>query len=634
MHSSVTFRDFCQNYFFRLCRGYVLALDDTSVRAWLRGVKRESDEGGEWVLSSRMFPAIAAWLSVPSRPRTISFRSMSLPLEALALATLNNAFDPSHPGFWGRDEHPPVDQRVVESAMIAYGVWLGRDALLPRTSPSATANLQAWLDRFGSGPLITERDVIPAVWNLMWIVNHTARQALGWPHDRAIIDEAWSRIERLHRGDGWMSERPGTHLDDYNWWGFGAHELFCLQMAASGAAAPARAADRIRQRLGLFPFFFGRDGSYPEFGRSLSYKFGRLGCALLAYKLGFWPHSPGLLKRIVRRHLEHYDRIGGIDRATDIVLQSISEFGTLDAADFYISTGHPYWCMQAFTALWQLDEGDPIWAATEEPLPVETSDFRRTIAPAGWILQGTLKSGQVQRYSVGTAKSGAFAARYGKFAYCTHFPPNFGSVEGDFPPDSALTVTDGDQWSHPCAYREFLVGDEFLRGRYVLSIDDRDVEVDTTLVPIGDDGCIRVHRVRIAQDAGDLRLVEGGCALGYTAGELPRRVIDRSAGYTFARLGDRVSLIWGVRGYTRPRLAAGFRHREDLNAVHARALTPMLEVDLRNETRSLLLVCVVIATIGAIPAELDPPTVEELDGDRLDLRTGNRRIHIPGLPRP
>jgi hypothetical protein len=626
------FRLFCERYFARLVGGYARALDDTLIRAFLHGHKCPSDAGGCLDACSRMFPALAAWLADPCRPRVLDTRHGRIDLELLARAVLQRAFDPREKGFWGRDEFGVVSQHTVEASMIAYGAWLLRHSILPTITPRATECLKAWLARFGSGPIVANN------WNLFWIVNHAARKALGWEHSRETIDQAWRSIDAMERDDGWMTDGAEGFFDDYNWWVFGFHELAWLQMDGSTNATQAQTVGRrVRRRLEDWAFFFGADGSYSEYGRSLSYKFARLGCPILAHKLGLWPHPPGLLKRIVRRHLEHYDNLGAVDRATDTVRQTLSEFGHAGVRERYINTGHPYWCMQAFAAMWQLGDDDPLWSAEESPLPVESGDFSRTIRAPGWILTGCRRTGQVQRHSLGSRHGqGQYAAKYAKFLYSTHFPPNVGSVAGDFGPDSALCITDGMHWAHPAPYERFAAGDGWLRAAYTLSLPGCDVPCQTILLPQSDESSLRVHRLAIPVGNGPLRIVEGAPPLGYEPGELPVATAEQLTLTSRAACSDRVVLIQGLRGYTRALRPQGLGGQEHLNAVHARAITPMLESSIPAAFgRELILACRVLATpkapAGGTPREDGAGTVSvdwRPDGI-VRIALGGRLTQVP-----
>ena len=630
------FRDYSTWYFTRLCRGYADALDDTQVRGWLPGVKNVWDNGGTWLMSSRMFPALAAWLSDPQRPRVLETRGRSYDLEELALAVLERAFDPRAAGYWGGDELPPLDQRTVEASVLGYGMWLLRDSLIPQLSDRTVEQVSRWLRHFSSSPPIDNN------WSLFWIVTQASCKALGWEHDESIIEDGWHRIEGFHRGDGWFTDGHEGAFDDYNWWVFGTHGLMWSQLDGdSNPALRERLHEWSRQRLEDYPYFFGGDGAYTEYGRSLSYKFARLGFPLLARQQGLWPHSAGLLKRLVRRHLAFYDDVGAIDRRTDVVRQELSEFGHPDVRESYIDTGHPYWCMQAFAALWQVESSDELWVAEEEPLPVERADFLRAVRPAGWLLSGTKSSGHVQRHSLGSSGAGA---KYAKFTYSSHFPVNVGTVEADIGPDACLCITDGERWSHPAGVKAFATGPDHLRARYDVSIDAVSVSCESILVPHGD-GVLRVHRIRVPDGTPPLTLREGGLPFGYAAGAPPQKFSDAAAPWSLVAkvFPGAASWIYGLQGYARALHPQGFKGRDDLNLIHQFALTPLLEAELAPDG-NLDLVSYCRATIApmipgqftltAAPVPPEPPEISvswQQDGD-VHISLGGATLVVPSLP--
>ncbi len=78
---SPDFKAYYQNYFAQRCRGYVNFLNDTLKRALLNGHKNSSDNGGTWDMSTRMFPAMAAWLDNPSFPTQLKTCGTTLYME-------------------------------------------------------------------------------------------------------------------------------------------------------------------------------------------------------------------------------------------------------------------------------------------------------------------------------------------------------------------------------------------------------------------------------------------------------------------------------------------------------------------------------------------------------------------------
>lgn len=191
--------------------------------------------------------------------------------------------------------------------------------------------------------------------------------------------------------------------------------------------------------------------------------------------------------------LTFYDGLGAIHRGADTVRQTLSEAGSRDVREACIDTGHPYWCMLAFAALWKIDANDEFWTVPEEPLPVERADFLRPVRPAGWLLAGDAASVQVQRHF--PADSGG-PPKYTKYLYGTHFPVNVGGVDGDIGPEAALCITDGTHWTHAGPYQQVEVGERWLRGRGVLHVGPHEVEIETVLAPFGQ-AAVRVHRLSI-----------------------------------------------------------------------------------------------------------------------------------------
>lgn len=588
MNTNVSFREYVHGYFARLVCGYARALDDSGVRGWINGHFNASDAGGCSDLTTRIFPALCAYLADPSRPRVLRWRGYQANVEDLVRSVFQNMFDPASPGYYGKEGLPAIDQRTVESSMLAYGAWLLRDTLLPTLPEAARQRFADWLAYFG-------REAHPNNWQLFLIVNQAVRQALGWPHDPAVIDTGWERINAFERADGWLTDGPEAHFDDYNWWVFGTHELWWVELTNRTSPLAQRILARTRRRLEDFPYFFAADGSYAEFGRSLTYKFGRLGCAVHAAKLGMWPHSAGMLQRLVRRHLAWYDNHGGIDRATDLVRQELTAHGSPDIREPYINTGHPYWCMHAFVALWQLPTDHPLWSAAEEPLPVEAADFTHTVAPAGWLLAGVHKGGHVLRYALGSRHGktvyAPMAAKYAKFTYGSHFPFNVGTVEGDPAHDAALCLTDGTHWAHPEVYDRFAISNTHLRAAYTVAVGGHLVPVETILIPRGET-CVRIHRLHAP--AGGLRAVEGACALGYGSAVAVHKRVD--AATSSASAAGRTSAIRAVGGYSRAAMPAAFRGNERINAVFDRAIIPALEADLPAAPH--LLVSVAVASLS------------------------------------
>lgn len=560
----------------RVVAGWAHSLDASGARTLMDGVPNQADEGGSYEGVTRMLWGLGGWLSHAGRPAVLNWRGAAFDLEALMRQALVAGTDPGSLGYWGRKPaRGEYDQRTVESGQVAFAAWQTRARIWEHLGERERANLVDWLERFGRQPAEWRNN-----WALFWALNHAGRKALGVGYDQTVLDSALDYLEGVYCGDGWYDDGPRrgvAHFDDYNYWVFGTHVMAWAQ--CDGAAQPERRErllQRVRESMRHIPYFFGADGAYTEYGRSLSYKFARLGAPLWAYKLGAWPHSPGMLRRLVGRHLRWYIDRGAV-RADGTLRQSLTAQGSAAVRETYISTGATYWAMLAFGGLWSLSDDDPFWNADEEPLPVERGDFVKVFPQPGWVVAGTRATGAVQRFIAGS--TGHYPAKYDKFLYASDAPFNVGLIDGLPAPDSMLCLTDGRQHGHRAGTAAFAVGEPgWLRMCYRQRIGGRTHTVDTVIVVRGTLH-LRAHRVRLdpATDAA-VGAVEGSAPLGYPAGDIPVVLGDPDGGWEYAAAGGRSVAIMRLRGYDGQERASAWRGQPGINSVYGVYVLPRLSV--------------------------------------------------------
>jgi hypothetical protein len=384
---------------------------------------------------TRMMPALAAWVaSGRSRPELV---------ETLRLM-FRNAFDPQHPDYWLPAPADHDNQRQVESSVVAWSLWVLRDRLLPLLTSRERANIQAWLAS------CTQVTVRRNNWAWFTAVNQAVRLSLAAKWKEFSGDAAWMAAdlrfldELAAPGDGWYSDSHREPIYDYyNFWVFASHFLYWNRIA--GREYPEWS-EKFARRLRLFlektPYFFGANGSHVLYGRSLIYRWGVLTPLVLAYEQGLWPHSPGLLRAIVRRNLEFHWGIGAFDQACGKLRETYSTVGSRAICDSYIDNGHPYWGMQAFV-FYLIPARDPFWTAREEPLPVERADFRVRFEALKMMLMGSKASGQVRWLQALTYRGGPdYRDKYTKFSYSSHFPFNLLKEKDRVAADAALYFRD------------------------------------------------------------------------------------------------------------------------------------------------------------------------------------------------
>lgn len=610
----------------RLVAGWAQRLDSSGARTLFDGYPNRADTGGSYEGVTRMLWGLGGWLSQPARPAEVNWRGVRYDLEALTRRALVNGCDPHSPAFWGIEYFAgrDYDQRTVESGQVAFTLWLTRDRIWDQLNQMERTHIYDFLERFGRRPPRWGSN-----WALFWVVNHAGRKALGMPYDQGIIDDVMhGYLDGVYCGDGWYDDaavRGAGYFDDYNTWVFASHVLAWAQV--DGHTQPQRRAElleRIRLWMEQYPFFFAANGAYNEFGRSLAYKFSRLGAPLWAYKLGVWPHSAGMLKRLVGRHLRWYADRGAI-RADGTLRQSLTAGGSVEICEPYISTGATYWAMQAFGGLWSLPDDDPFWQVEEEPLPAEQGDYVKVYPQPGWVVTAT--NGEVQRFNAGSVKTHDYGAKYAKLAYSTQHPFNVG-LSGGFPaPDSALSLIDNGLRGGRTQNLAFAVGEPgWLRVRWQQELNGLTHQIETVMIARGALH-VRAHRIRLdARLDRPLAALEGAAPLGTIQGEVP--VVVSGPDWLAAGAGERAVGIRALSGYESARL---WSDATSINSVYPFAIVPVLKLD--NVPPEHELLCLVYGGGLINPDTLTQAAVSgtwQAD-DSFTLQWDGTAYHVPPL---
>jgi hypothetical protein len=508
--------------------------------------------GKTYVSVARMLPAMASY-AAPE-------------LDPVLLATFRNAFDPAHPDYWGEPSTTKTDQRQVEASLVAWSLWRLGERFVAQLTPAERTRVQKWL---ASCTVVAERKH-----NHAWFsaINHAARLALGkrWKEfsgDRQWMLDDLKALEAMSTaGDGWYADSLTLPIFDYyNFWTFASHFLEWNQIA--GAEHPEIAA-RFRERLALFlkntPYFFGANGSHILYGRSLIYRWAVLTPLVQAYEQGLWPHSPGLLRRIVRLSLEFHQRIGSYDASAGKLRETYSAEGTTDLREFYVDNGHPYWAMQAYSFL-GLKKTDPFWTAAEEPLPIERGDFRVRIEGPRMLLVGDKRSGQARWIQAqGTQPSARYRDKYIKFSYSSHFPFNVIADEQHAPWDATLVFrnpTTGNVAAR-VGIIEGRLTDDGVRIVWWTELDGRRIDV-TSELGIRGEYEERRHEVR---GANGFEALEGSAALGLTLGEAPH--VERAEKAQCLRGSTGAVASWNLEGFDGVEVTREFFGRTNVNVIY------------------------------------------------------------------
>ena len=339
---------------------------------------------------------------------------------------------------------------------------------------------------------------------------------------------------------------------------------------------------------------------------------------------GIWPHSVGMLKRLVGKHLRWYVDRGAI-RADGTLRQSLTASGSPEVIERYISTGATYWAMQAFSGLWSLPDDDPFWTAEEEPLPAEQGDFVKVFPQPGWVLAA--HDGHVQQFNAGSGYPG-YGNKYTKLVYSTRNPFNVGLDNGQPSLDSCLHLSEGGVRGQRQSDFEYAVGDAgWIRTRYSIQSSGHHHQVDTTLIPLGNMH-LRAHRITLDPAAQEAVSAEEGSASvgydGYDSGTF--QAVHVENGWLFAEIGGQAVGIKPLRGYSSEAQAVP----GSPNSVSIyNLLTILTAVPLKPQHD---LICALYAGDSANTAQL--PAIEQADWDsegRFVARVAGQTFVVPPL---
>ncbi len=568
---------FADAVFFPILEGYLrnaartspsLAVCDFPDGALMPGSTAQSGKTYDSV--SRMMPALAAWVASAREPRRIHAAGREFVVEDVLLEAFRNAFNPAHPDYWRAAPADHQQQLQVESSIVAWALYVAADQLLPRLTPAHRANIQNWLASCTRVPVRNNN------WAWFTAVNQAVRIELGRKWKEFSGDPAWmiDDLKALDRmaipgDDGWYTDSFREEVYDYyNFWVFASHYLYWNRVI--GAQYPEwrrRFGARLRRFLERTPYFFAANGSHVLFGRSLIYRWAVLTPLVLAYQQKLWPHSPGLLKAIVRRNLEYLWSAGAFDQDRGKLRETLTASGSRGICESYIDNGHPYWGMQAF-ALYLIPPADPFWTAPEEPLPVEKESYRVPFAGPKMLLAGDRETGEVRWiHSINGHNEPDYRDKYSKFAYSSHFPWSIAKTKSECVWDAALVF--GNPATGETTGRSGMTSGRLLvdgvERVWTAHLSGAAIQVKSTLRTTG---AFEVRRHEVQAPAGT-QLIEGSFAIP-AEGAICEAGSDPSV---YIAQGKSAVALYGLQGYH----GAFAERSEATNIAHRAVLIATLE---------------------------------------------------------
>src|SRR5215211_4548504 len=580
---------------------------------------------------ARIASAWGAWLRNPANPATISFDGHDIDLESLLRQALLDGTNPANPyTYWGDIDH--LDQRIVESADIAVAIWMSRERVFNKMTAAEQLQIITWLAQVDGKGTYTDN------WILFTAMAQAVRHHLGFPSPEADLDNRLMQIGEFYRGDGWYVDGPTDEFELYNAWMFGWH--YFLWTWIDGDRRPdhrQQVLERGRSFIDGFLHFFGANGSYPAWGRSIVYRFAALAPFGVGHFLKIAPEDPGLLRRVSSGCIRYFYERGLFDPEDHFVRQGFhGDFPP--AGEAYISPGSPYWCCHGLFAL-TFDRDDPFWTAIENPLPVERDDFELVLPAPGFVLSGRKETGQVLLLN---SRSGQehdaprhnYTSKYGKLAYSTHLPFNVLPVEGSYAPDAMVSLTlDGKTFVHRTHTRTGEVAPGFMWCKFDQVLSD-ELQPLSVAVLLWRDIQIRLTVIRPTLP---VTAFEAPGALGCEQPATIVRRSDQAAGWEYAEAEGRAIAIQRLVGYDCQKKSAPFLDQSNINLAYTYSEQPTIYESQASVAARCLAAAALIrpapfdpaAEFAGINVELESPEIF-----RVSLPDGRSALVAPGETTP
>lgn len=303
----------------------------------------------------RTIAGLAPWLALPDDDTKES--TLRKNKRAMVISGLKNAVNPASPDYLNFSSG---SQPLVDAAFLAHGFVRAPQALW---DPLDSVTKKRYIAAFKS---LRSRKAAYSNWLLFAGMTETFLMMVGEEYDPARIDIALRKMREWYVGDGWYSDGETFSMDYYN--SFVIHPMLVdiLKITVEKKFSPQAEYEEALKRMIRHAEFLERmispEGSFPVFGRSMTYRTGvfqALSQAALMKKL---PQS--ITPAQVRHGLTAVLRRMFDDNDANFGKQGWLRLGfngdQAGIADPYTSTGSLYLTTLSFLPL-GLPASDPFW---------------------------------------------------------------------------------------------------------------------------------------------------------------------------------------------------------------------------------------------------------------------------------
>ena len=302
----------------------------------------------------RTLAGVAPWLALPDDDTDEG--KLRKQMREEVLKGLKNAVDPDSPD---KLNFTKQAQPIVDAAYLVHAFLRAPKALW---EPLDDTTKQRYIDSFKA---LRDRTGAYNNWLLFTGLTEAFLLQQGEQSDPFRINVAKNKIKEWYVGDGWYSDGSKFSMDYYNAYVLNPMMVAMLETLATKKRASQKEVDEAMQRMIRHSEFceriIGPDGTYPAFGRSVTYRtaaFQSLADVALREKLPSHVSPAQVRCALTAVHRNMYEGDQNFDKNGWLVLGFNGH--QPEAADGYTSTGSLYMATLSFLPL-GLPADNPFW---------------------------------------------------------------------------------------------------------------------------------------------------------------------------------------------------------------------------------------------------------------------------------
>lgn len=306
----------------------------------------------------RTLAGVAPWLELPDDDTAEG--KLRKQMRDEALKGLKNAVDPDSPDRLNFTKHA---QPIVDAAYLAHAFLRAPKALW---EPLDEVTKARYIEAF---KVLRNRTGAYNNWLLFTGLTEAFLMQQGAQYDPFRIRMAKNKIQEWYVGDGWYSDGSKFSMDYYNSYVINPMMVALLETILPKKQASQAEFDQALRRMVRHAEYCERiiapDGTYPAFGRSVTYRsaaFQSLADVALRGKLPDHIKPVQVRCALTAVHRNLYDGDQNFDKEGWLVLGFNGH--QPEVADYYTSTGSLYMATLSFLPL-GLPADHPFW--TDEP---------------------------------------------------------------------------------------------------------------------------------------------------------------------------------------------------------------------------------------------------------------------------